>query len=284
MKIVRRIRDMQSLSKGWQRKGQSIGFVPTMGALHEGHLSLVRRARRENRRTVVSIFVNPTQFGPKEDFARYPRPFQKDSALCQKAGVDAVFAPSPSEMYPEDFQTKVSVSKLSRWLCGPFRPGHFDGVAAVVAKLFLAVLPDRAYFGEKDYQQLQVLRALARDLNFPLQVVGCPTVRETDGLALSSRNAYLGRAERSQAALLNQVLKQGKDMIQKKRIRNAARVNGALKRALSRVPGSRLDYALACDPETLEPVRTIGRSVLLALAIRIGKTRLIDNLLVKTHG
>ena len=275
MKIVRRIQEMRKLSLEWRQQGKSAGFVPTMGALHDGHLSLIRRARSENNRVVVSIFVNPIQFGPKEDFKRYPRPWAKDVKLCREAGVDAVFVPSGPEMYPEGFQTKISVSALSQWLCGPFRPGHFDGVATVVAKLFNAVGPHKAYFGQKDYQQLQVVRAMVRDLNLPVEIVGCPTVRERDGLAMSSRNAYLSAPERRQASHLHGILRLAAKMIE-----DGEKSAFVLKKTMSKQL-SRIDYVEVCDPETLAPLRRIGRRpVLLALAVRIGKTRLIDNLII----
>ena len=191
---------MQALADGWRAKRLSVGFVPTMGALHAGHLSLLRRARRENKVLVASVFVNPTQFGPKEDLSRYPRPFKKDAALCRAAGVDVLFHPSPGGLYPPGFGAWVDVPALSATLCGPFRPGHFRGVATVVAKLFNLARPTRAYFGMKDFQQLAVIKRMAKDLDLPVRVVPCPTVREADGLAMSSRNAYLSPAERAAAA------------------------------------------------------------------------------------
>ncbi len=277
MKIIRSPRKMQALALRWRRRGRSVGLVPTMGALHEGHLSLIRRARRENRIVVVSVFVNPSQFGPKEDFARYPRPFAKDAALCRRAGVDALFAPAPPAMYPPGFQTWISVEKLSRFLCGPFRPGHFRGVATVVAKLLQIVLPDRAYFGQKDFQQLRVVERLVADLNFPVRIVGCPTVRERDGLALSSRNRYLTQARRRLAARIPSALQAAGELVKFRTSVPAARVQGVVRAALRRIPGARVDYVSVADPDTLEPLRRVRGRALVATAVRLGRTRLIDN-------
>lgn len=274
MKTVRSVRALQALSAGWRARGETIGFVPTMGALHEGHRSLVRRARRENKRVVVSIFVNPTQFGPKEDLKRYPRPFRRDLALCRAAGVDAVFAPSAAGFYPPGFQTWVTVEELSRPLCGPFRPGHFRGVATVVLKLLNAAQAHRAYFGEKDFQQLRVVERLVRDLDVPVRVVPCPTVRERDGLALSSRNRYLTPAERRAAPLLRLALRTAAQVLRSRR--NAPAAERAARAALTRAGLRRIQYVSVVDPRTLRPWGGRGPARV-AAAIYVGRTRLIDN-------
>lgn len=274
MKTVRTVRALQTLSAGWRARGETIGFVPTLGALHEGHRSLVRRARRENKRVVVSIFVNPTQFGPKEDFKRYPRPFRRDLALCRAAGVDAVFAPSAAGFYPPGFQTWVTVEELSRPLCGPFRPGHFRGVATVVLKLLNAAQAHRAYFGEKDFQQLRVVERLVRDLDVPVRVVPCPTVRERDGLALSSRNRYLTPAERRAAPLLRLALRTAAQVLRSRR--NAPAAERAARAALARGGLRRIQYVSVVDPRTLRPWGGRGPARI-AAAIYVGRTRLIDN-------
>ena len=262
------------------RGRKSIGFVPTMGALHAGHASLIRRARKACDVVVVSIFVNPTQFGPKEDFSRYPRTIAADLALCRKEGADVVFLPSVRAMYPDGAETFIDQIRLPRHLCGPLRPGHFRGVLTVVAKLFNLVGPDIAFFGQKDYQQAIVLRRMARDLDFPVRLLVCPTVREPDGLAMSSRNRYLSAADRRRALALWKALQLARRMVR------AGRPDGtAIERAMRGVirreaPGARIDYAAVADPETLEPLRRVRGKALAALAVRIGKTRLIDNLRV----
>jgi pantoate--beta-alanine ligase len=261
-------------------EGRSVGLVPTMGALHEGHLSLIRRARAENGAVVVSLFVNPTQFGPNEDFARYPRAFARDRQLTESEGADALFAPPVEEMYPPGFQTAVDVPELGSVLEGAHRPGHFRGVVTVVTKLLNIVQPDRAYFGCKDYQQLCILQRLARDLDLPTEIVPCPTVREPDGLAMSSRNAYLSAEERREAAVLYQSLQ-----VAEARVREGARDPLALQREMeariSSQPHARIDYVALVDPETLQPVADLSSApALAALAVRFGNTRLIDNLLL----
>ncbi|MBK7207633.1 MAG: pantoate--beta-alanine ligase [Elusimicrobia bacterium] len=274
MKIVRSARALQALSARWRGRGETIGFVPTLGALHEGHRSLVRRARRENKRVVVSVFVNPTQFGPREDLARYPRPFRRDLALCRAAGVDAVFAPSAAGFYPPGFQTWVTVEELSQPLCGPFRPGHFRGVATVVLKLLNAAQPHRAYFGEKDFQQLRVVERLVRDLDVPVRVVPCPTVREQDGLALSSRNRYLTPAERRAAPHLRLALRTAAQVLRSRR--NAPAAERAARAALARGGLRRIQYVSVVEPRTLRPWEGRGPARI-AAAIYVGRTRLIDN-------
>ncbi len=260
--------------------GEVVGLVPTMGALHEGHLSLVRRAVRECDFTVVSIFVNPTQFGPGEDLDRYPRDLEADAALCEVEGVDLIFAPEPGEMYAEDARTTVSVAELTEGLCGAYRPGHFDGVTTVVCKLLNIVGPDRAYFGDKDYQQLVVIRRMARDLDMPVEVIGCPTVREADGLAMSSRNRHLSEAERAAAPALQRALQEGARAAES----GAAgdEVEGIVAEALAREPLVRPQYIRAVDPDTLRRLPGRGGPMVIAAAAHVGQTRLIDN--VKVEG
>ena len=272
---------MQKLADKLRDEGKSIGFVPTMGALHEGHLSLIQRARRENDILVMSIFVNPTQFGPGEDYRRYPRPFEKDRRLAQREGVDIIFYPSVSQMYGEEYSTYVEVEGLSKLLCGMSRPGHFRGVASVVCKLFNIVKPHVAYFGQKDYQQLRIIKRMVEDLNMEVEIRECPIVREPDGLAMSSRNSYLSFQERGKALSLYRALKRGKHLI--KAGNSAQDVISEIKKLIQRGPHTKIDYIKIVDPQNLEEVNKIrpGRKVLVALAVWIGKTRLIDNMLVK---
>jgi pantoate--beta-alanine ligase len=274
MKIISVIKNMQQWSKAQQRFGRTIGLVPTMGALHEGHLSLIRRSVKENDCTVVSIFVNPAQFGPREDFKKYPRPFNKDVSLVRCAGADAVFAPSVREMYPEGHSTYVEETALSQGYCGAARPGHFRGVVTVVSKLLLAALPDNAYFGEKDFQQFMVITRMARDLGFPVNMVLCPIVREQDGLALSSRNAYLNAAERLAARELFSSLQVAAKMIQSGI--TLAVVKKRLIRRWKKIPQGRLEYIAFVDPETLKERALFRPPTRMLIAARIGATRLID--------
>ncbi len=257
----------------------SVGLVPTMGYLHAGHMALVERARRENDIVVVTIFVNPTQFGPEEDFARYPRDVQRDLGMLRKAGVDYVFTPELSEIYPEGFSSYVTVEGLSDKLEGAFRPGHFRGVATVVAKLLNIIPAERAYFGQKDAQQVVVIRRMARDLNFRHQIVAVPTVREPDGLALSSRNVYLNGEERQSALVLSRALFAARDMYEKGE-RNAQEIRSAMRAMLEAEPGVKADYVTVSDPESLEELDHIEGRALVALAARVGKTRLIDNVVL----
>jgi pantoate--beta-alanine ligase len=259
---------------------KTIGLVPTMGALHAGHMSLIDAARAADVFVVVSIFVNPTQFGPNEDFTRYPRPRERDLELCRTAGVDLVYAPDAAAIYPADFQTRVEVKELSEVLEGASRPGHFRGVATVVLKLFNLVQPDRAYFGQKDAQQVRVIQQMARDLNVPVEVVVRPTVREPDGLALSSRNQYLDAEQRRQAVVLNQALEAAEAAIRAGE-RNAAVIERMMAGRIAGAPGAVLDYGAAVDVETLKPVGTLKGPILLALAVRFGTTRLIDNRVIR---
>ena len=273
---VRRVSDLRALVADWRQAGETIGLVPTMGALHEGHLALVHRAQTECRRVVTTLFVNPTQFGPNEDLAAYPRDEAADRAKLEALGVDALFAPDLAEMYARDASTTVTVGGLTEHLCGPFRPGHFAGVATVVTKLLLQSLPDAAYFGEKDFQQLQVIRRLARDLDIPVRIVGVPTVRDADGLALSSRNAYLSATERHAALAIPRTL----DAIAAHLARSPKDVaeQTAWGRAQLATAGfGKIDYVEVCDVETLQPVRVVTAPARVFAAAWIGRTRLIDN-------
>ncbi|MBI4397815.1 MAG: pantoate--beta-alanine ligase [Candidatus Omnitrophica bacterium] len=274
MKIITRISQMQRWAL--KHRSQGIGFVPTMGALHDGHLSLVRACRKENRFCVASIFVNPSQFGPGEDLKNYPRTFSADKALLLKEKVDILFYPGAREMYPDGFQTEVRVKELAHGLCGACRPVHFTGVAAVVAKLFNIVQPSRAYFGAKDYQQAVVIKRMAQDLNFPIGIRVLDTVREKDGLAMSSRNKYLSRPERMKAPLIYLSMLYAQELL-RDGIKDARKLKEAVGEFL-RPFVAKIDYIELVCPENLRPVATIGRVSLLAIACYIGKTRLIDNI------
>jgi pantoate--beta-alanine ligase len=260
----------------------SFGLVPTMGALHEGHLSLVRRAKAECEHVGVSIFVNPTQFGPSEDLSKYPRDLDRDLKLLEPLGVDVVWTPPPEEVYPLGFQTWVNVENVSTPLEGAHRPGHFRGVATIVAKLFNAFTPDKVYFGQKDAQQVVVIQRMARDLNFPLEIVVCPTVREPDGLAMSSRNVYLIPEERQAATVLYRALSAAKKEFESGE-RDAELLRSILSSTIAAEPLAREEYVSAADPETLAELESIKEQVLLSLAVRIGKTRLIDNFLLPSR-
>ena len=264
-------------------RGRKVGLVPTMGALHEGHASLIRAARGETGCVVVSIFVNPTQFEPGEDLGRYPRPLEKDMETCRREGVDVVFTPSAAEMYPDGFATGVRVADLAEKMCGAFRPGHFDGVSTVVAKLFAIVQPDVAYFGEKDAQQLAIVRRMAADLNLPLEIRGCPLVREPDGLALSSRNAYLSADERRRAPALSAALAEARLALAAGE-RDAAKVAAAVRRRLEAAAGVEIQYVAVVDPDTLADLDRIAGQALVAVAAKVGATRLIDNVLLRDLG
>jgi len=281
MKIIKSPRRMQQWADGRRRRGKSIGFIPTMGALHEGHRSLMRAARKRCHATVVSLFVNPAQFGPNEDYARYPRDPGGDAALCRREKVDILFMPSAGAIYPEGHDTIIEVGRIGGMLEGALRPGHFSGVATVVAKLFMIVKPDFAFFGRKDYQQTVVIRQMTRDINIPVKIVVCPTIREKDGLAMSSRNRYLSGEERRAACVLYRALHHGRDLIRNGE-RSAAAVRNEMTRRIRKESLARLDYAVIADPETLRAPRRIEGPVVLLLAVRIGKTRLIDNLFVKS--
>lgn len=283
MLVLNKISDVREAQKAVRSRGQRTGLVPTMGALHDGHLSLIQAAKRECGYTVVSIFVNPTQFGPGEDFDRYPRPIESDLEKCRREGVDVVFNPPPEEMYPADPVTTVQVAKLTDKLCGEFRPGHFAGVATVVTKLFNIVQPDAAFFGQKDAQQALVIRRMIQDLNIPVALRVCPTVRSESGLALSSRNHYLGEGELAQAACLYQALQEARTLL-KKGVRDSAEILSALRRRIEQAGPCRIQYLSIVDPDTLQEVDTVDRPVLIALAVKIGQTRLIDNIIVDADG
>jgi pantoate--beta-alanine ligase len=280
MRIIEHIREMQRWSEIQRQRGERIVFVPTMGFLHDAHLSLVRDGKKRGDRVVVSIFVNPAQFSPNEDFAAYPRDFERDRGLLEREHADILFHPSVREIYPEGYQTHVDVDNLSALLCGAHRPGHFQGVATVVAKLFNIVRPHVAIFGEKDYQQLQLVRRLTRDLNFDIEIVGHPIVREADGLAMSSRNIYLSPEERQAALCLSRSLSRAACMVQRGETRGQV-ITDAVRAGIEKEPLARMEYVSLCDSATLEPVEEIEESALLALAVRIGKTRLIDNQILK---
>lgn len=276
MRVLKTINEVRNTVKQWRSEGLTVGFVPTMGYLHEGHESLVKRAYEENDRVVVSIFVNPMQFGPKEDLSTYPRDLERDSKVCERAGADVIFHPENEEMYFEDFSSYVDMNGLTAGLCGKSRPTHFRGVCTVVNKLFNIVSPDRAYFGEKDAQQLAVIKRMVRDLNIDIEVIGCPIVREEDGLAKSSRNTYLSETERKTAIILNKSLKSAKDVIESGE-RNTKNISKLIEEKINTEPLAKIDYIEIVDSFSMERVDKIEKSVLVAIAVFIGKTRLIDN-------
>jgi pantoate--beta-alanine ligase len=276
MQIIETVSAMRDWSERERRSGRRIALVPTMGFLHEGHLSLVRDAKKRADQVVVSIFVNPTQFGPEEDFAAYPRDFERDCGLLEQEQIDIVFHPALGAMYPDGAETYVEVEKLSLSLCGAMRPGHFRGVATAVAKLFNIVRPHVAIFGEKDYQQLQVIRRMVRDLSMEVEIVGHPIVREPDGLAMSSRNAYLTPDERRAAVCLSRSLCMAQRSVHSGET-SAQSLLLLVRAELAQEPLANLEYVKLCDPESLMDVETIDRSALLALAVRFGRARLIDN-------
>lgn len=274
MQVTKTVEETRKQIKQWKKEGKTIGLVPTMGFLHEGHASLIRKCREQNDIVVVSDFVNPTQFGPNEDLEAYPRDFERDSKLCESLGADLIFAPSPEDMY-HDPHTFVSIDTLSETLCGKTRPIHFKGVCTVVTKLFHIVAPDRAYFGEKDAQQLAIIRKMVKDLNFDIEIVGCPIVREEDGLAKSSRNTYLNDKERQAALCLSRAVKTGKEVIYTGA--DAKEVLNPMKAIIEAEPLARIDYVMMVDALTMQPIEKADRDVLVAMAVYIGKTRLIDN-------
>jgi pantoate--beta-alanine ligase len=278
--VVTTIPELRQALAEARRQHLTVGLVPTMGALHAGHRSLIKAARARNDFLVVSIFVNPTQFGPREDLARYPRPFEDDVRQCAEEGVDLIFHPEPATMYPPGFRTWVEVTGLQDVLEGASRPGHFRGVATVVLKLFNQVRPDRAYFGQKDAQQARIIQQMARDLDVPIEIVICPIIREPAGLALSSRNRYLEPDQRRQAVVLHQALQEARQSFLAGE-RSAARLAAVLRSRIESAPGATLDYAAVVDADTFGPIDTIDRAALLALAVRFGSTRLIDNLDIK---
>ena len=276
MKIAETIAEVREQVRTWRKEGLAVGLVPTMGYLHEGHKSLIDRAVEENDRVVVSVFVNPIQFGPSEDLASYPRDLKRDAALCEAAGADLVFHPSDGEMYFDDFCTYVDMDDLTKGLCGKTRPTHFRGVCTVVSKLFHIVAPDRAYFGQKDAQQLAVIRRMVRDLNFDLEIVGCPIVREADGLAKSSRNTYLSEEERRAAVVLHQGLLAGEQLV-KAGETDASKIVGAITDVIGKEPLAKIVYVELVEWDSLKPVTSVRGEVLAAVAVYIGTTRLIDN-------
>jgi pantoate--beta-alanine ligase len=283
MQIIRSPAEMQATARALRRGGKCIGLVPTMGALHEGHLSLIRLARKHADIVVVSIFVNPTQFGPNEDLSKYPRHFERDEALCRAAGADIIFHPAAADMYPADHSVFVVEESLSHGLCGAARPGHFRGVCTVVAKLFHIVLPDVAVFGEKDGQQLRIIERMVRDLDFSVRIVRGPTVRDADGLAMSSRNVFLSPEERRQAPCLRSALDRA-EALHRSGERDAKKIRDALCGVIAKAPLARIDYVEIVDDATLEPVRKLDRACMIALAVFVGETRLIDNTVIGPDG
>ena len=278
MKIVGTVKEVREQVKESKKQGLSVGFVPTMGYLHEGHKSLMDAARKGNDKVVVSIFVNPMQFGPTEDLATYPRDLDHDAALCESAGVDLIFHPEAEEMYEKDFCSFVDMTGLTEGLCGKTRPIHFRGVCTVVNKLFNIVTPDHAYFGQKDGQQLAVIKRMVRDLNMDIEIVGCPIIREEDGLAKSSRNTYLSSEERKAALILSKTVALGKELA--KTEKDANKVVEAMKKNIETEPLAKIDYVEAVDALSMAPVEKLEGTCMLAMAVYIGKTRLIDNTLI----
>ena len=279
MEVTKTIEEVRNLVKAARSKGSKIGLVPTMGALHIGHISLIEAAFKDCDFIVVSIFVNPTQFGPGEDFEKYPRPLKADLKICRGAGVDVVFAPAPKEMYPAENLAWVTVEKLTEPLCGRSRPGHFRGVATVCAKLFNIVAPDAAYFGQKDAQQAIVIKRMVADLNMPLEIVVCPTVREPNGLAVSSRNQYLTARQKNEAANIYKSLQTCRRLIDAGTT-ETRQIISEMQKILQQIPSGQIEYVSIVDAETLESLEKIAGKVLAAVAVRIGTTRLIDNILV----
>ncbi|MFN7018736.1 MAG: pantoate--beta-alanine ligase [Fimbriimonadales bacterium] len=279
MEILRTVDEVRAWSRRVRAAGRTIHFVPTMGYFHEGHLSLMRRAKADGGAVIVSIFVNPLQFGAHEDLDRYPRDFERDRQMAESVGVEAIFHPEVSEMYPPGYQTEVRVKELSKPLCGKSRPGHFEGVATVVLKLFHIVSPDRAYFGMKDYQQLRIIQQLVQDMNLPIEIVPCPIVREADGLAMSSRNVYLTPEERVAATVLYRSLQWAQAQVEAGE-RDALKLREGVYQRIAAEPLARIDYVEVVDAETLQPVASVERPTLIALAVFFGKARLIDNCIV----
>lgn len=279
MKIVSTIQEVREQVKEWKKEGCTIGFVPTMGYLHEGHASLMDRAR-ENDKVVVSIFVNPMQFGPNEDLDSYPRDLEHDAEICREHGVDLIFHPTPEEMYGDNFYTYVDMDVLTQELCGLSRPAHFRGVCTVVTKLFNIVTPDHAYFGQKDAQQLAIIKRMVKDLNMPLEIHGCPIVREEDGLAKSSRNTYLSPEERKAALVLSRSIILGKNMVEEGEC-DCGKIISAMTEEIQKEPLAKIDYIKMVDLDTMQQITAIEHGVLAAMAVYIGKTRLIDNFIVE---
>ena len=276
MKVVHTIKEVKEAVNTWKKNGETVGFVPTMGYLHEGHGSLIERARKDNDKVVVSIFVNPMQFGPSEDLEAYPRDLEKDSAFCEKLGADLIFNPEPEEMYTDSFSSYVDMSVLTEELCGLSRPVHFRGVCTVLTKLFNIVNPDRAYFGQKDAQQLAIVKHMVEDLNFNLEIIGCPIIREADGLAKSSRNTYLSKEEREAALVLSQTIKLGQKMVEDGE-KDGEKLVEAMKANIEKEPLAKIDYVKIVDGLTMQQIKEVKAPALVAMAVYIGKTRLIDN-------
>lgn len=279
MEILGTVRETREKVKEWKAQGLSVALVPTMGYLHEGHRSLMERARKENDKVVVSIFVNPMQFGPGEDYESYPRDLDRDAGICQDAGVDLIFHPEVSEMYGDNFHSFVDMTVLPEKLCGASRPIHFKGVQTVVSKLFHIIPADRAYFGQKDAQQLAIIRRMVIDLNFDIEIIGCPIIREEDGLAKSSRNTYLSKEERKQAVILNQSLEEAVKAIEAGE-KEAAKVREIITDKLNTCQLAKIDYVEVVSFDNIQPIEEIEGSVLIAIAVYIGKTRLIDNRII----
>lgn len=279
MFTVNKVSDVKNIIDAWKKEGLTIGLVPTMGYLHEGHESLIKKARKENDRVVVSIFVNPIQFGPKEDYSTYPRDLKKDEKLCEASGCDLIFAPSNEEMYYKDFCSYVTVHNLTEGLCGEKRPGHFNGVTTVVTKLFNIFTPNKAYFGQKDAQQLLVIKRMVRDLNFNIEIIPCEIIREEDGLAKSSRNTYLNTEERKAALILNKSLKKAKETIESGET-NSTVIKDVISNIIKTEPLARPDYIEIVSTETIKPTEEIKKDTLIAIAVYIGKIRLIDNIIL----
>ncbi len=276
MKVVHKINEVREIVNGWKKEGLSVGLVPTMGYLHEGHQSLIKKAVEQNDRVVVSVFVNPIQFGENEDLDSYPRDLEKDTKLCEETGANLIFNPSPEEMYPEGFCSYVDMNGLTKELCGKSRPIHFRGVMTVVSKLFNIVTPNKAYFGMKDAQQLLIIKRMVKDLSFGIEIVGCPIVREEDGLAKSSRNTYLSEDERKAALILYKTINLGKKILEEGE-RDSSVLLSKMKENINKEPLAKIDYVEAVDIERIEKVDKIEGTVLVAMAVYIGKTRLIDN-------
>lgn len=283
MQIIKTIKDMQALSRKFRADGRTTGFVPTMGALHKGHLSLVGRSGEDNDITVVSIFVNPAQFGPNEDFSEYPRDAGRDLEGLSALNVDAVFMPEINDVYPEGTSISVDVGSIGQILCGASRSGHFSGVATVVAKLFNIVMPDRAYFGQKDFQQTVVIKKMVKELNFHTDVIVCPIVREKDGLAMSSRNSYLSSEERKSAGVLYKSLLLSEKLILSDGIRNAAAVKQEMEKLIMTEPFAGIDYIDIVDIDNLETMQEVTLPAAICIAVKIGNTRLIDNIIIKDN-
>lgn len=280
MKIVNTINEVREAVKAWHKQGLTVGLVPTMGYLHEGHASLIARASKENDRVVVSDFVNPIQFAPNEDLASYPRDIDRDAKVCEENGADIIFHPTPEEMYHKNFSTFVDITGPSEELCGKSRPIHFRGVCTVVSKLFLITSPDRAYFGQKDAQQLAVIKRMVRDLNFDIEIVGCPIIREADGLAKSSRNTYLSPEERKAAVILHKALEKGKELVLNGE-KSAKAVIDTVTQIINSEPLAKIDYVQVVDFPNIKVVEDINGDILTAVAVYIGKTRLIDNFIIE---